>query len=163
MKKILVLIGFSLLFVIMDNVFMPFVAIKGCYPSLAFAFCICYSIINGSWEGLWLGVFIGILQDVYFTNAFGVNALANMLMCVMAGTLGVNIFKEKLLLPVTMNFLIALLKGVLVFTVLYAIGQFTSFENIAFIAFYTMIVSIFMYRWVYKLCSKRYMEKKWRF
>lgn len=163
MKKILVLIGFSLLFVILDNVFMPFLSIKGCYPSLALSFCICYSIINGSWEGLWLGVFIGVFQDIYFTNAFGVNALADMLMCVLAGTLGVNIFKEKLLLPVAMNFLIALLKGVLVFTVLYVIGQHTSFEDIAYVAFYTMIVSIFMYKWVFKLCSKRYMEKKWRF
>jgi len=163
MKKILVLIGLSLIFIILDNVLMPFLAIKGCYPSLAFSFCICYAIINGSWEGLWLGVLIGIFQDLYFVNAFGINALTNMLVSVVAGTLGVNIFKEKLLLPVAMNFILALLKGVLVFTILYILGQNTSFENIAYIAVYTMIVSIFMYKWVYKLCSKTYMEKKWRF
>jgi len=67
------------------------------------------------------------------------------------------------LLPVAMNFLVVLLKGVLVFTILYVIGQYTSFENIAYVALYNMIISVFMYKWVYKLCSKKYMEKKWRF
>jgi len=49
MKKwILFLI--SLVLLILDNSFMPFLAIKGAFPSLLFVFAIAYSIINGKKE-----------------------------------------------------------------------------------------------------------------
>ena len=45
MKK-WILIIISLVFLILDNSLMPFLAIKGAFPSLLFTFAIAYSIIN---------------------------------------------------------------------------------------------------------------------
>ena len=72
MKKILVLSLLSIVLFVLDNILMPFFAIKTFYPSLLLIFIICYSIVNGKWEGLWLGVFVGLLQDVYFSRGFGI-------------------------------------------------------------------------------------------
>ena len=65
MKKwILFLI--SLVLLILDNSFMPFLAIKGAFPSLLFVCAIAYPIINGKKEAVFIGVISGLLQDIYF-------------------------------------------------------------------------------------------------
>jgi len=163
MKKIFVLTFLCLLFFIMDNTIVPFFAIKGCYPSLLLLFVIFYSIINGSYQGIWIGVFSGILQDLYFFNGFGVNAFTNMIICFVAGYIGVTIFKEKSLVPIISSFFLTLVKGILVFLILYVLKVNISIDNIFYNSLYSMVVSIFMYKWVYKLCQKEYMKKNWSF
>lgn len=163
MKKILLLSLLSILFFIIDNVFIPFIAIKTIYPSLILVFIICYSIINGKWEGLWLGVFCGLLQDVYFTSAFGLNALVNMIICLIAGSIGDNIFKEKRFIPVTACFLLSFLKGILLLLILYLSGIYMNLKDIFFISIYNGAVCLVIYKKVYKLCEKEYMQRRWKF
>ncbi|MBC2580623.1 rod shape-determining protein MreD [Clostridium sp. DJ247] len=163
MKKILVLILFLILFFIIDNALMPYFSIRGIYPSLLFIFVICYSIINGKWEGLWLGAFSGLLQDIYFTNGLGINALVNMIVCILAGAIGDGIFKEKSLIPVMSCLGLSLLKGVFLIVILYISNIYVNVQDIFFIGVYNMIISIVMYKKVYKLCNKQYMQKRWKF
>lgn len=163
MKKIFMLIFLCILFFILDNTLVPFFAIKGYYPSLLLLFVIFYSIINGSYQGIWIGVFSGILQDLYFFNGFGINTFTNMLICTAAGFIGITIFKEKMLIPVLASFFLTLAKGILVFSILYIAKIYTPFNHILYNSIYSMVVSIFMYKWVYKLCDKDYMKKKWSF
>lgn len=163
MKKILVLFLVSILLFIIDNVLMPFMAIKTIYPSLLLIFIICYSIVNGTWEGLWLGVFCGLLQDVYFTSAFGLNAFVNMIVCIIAGVIGNNIFKEKRLIPISACFLLSLLKGILLILILYISGIYTGVRNVFFISIYNTIICFIMYKRVYKFCQKEYMQIRWKF
>jgi rod shape-determining protein MreD len=151
------------LFLILDSTLVPFFAIRGYYPSLLLLFAIFYSIINGSWDGLWIGIFSGILQDIYFFNGFGVNAFSNMLICTAAGFIGIGIFKEKSLIPIVSSFALTLGKGIIVYAVLYVAKVYTPFENIIFNSLYSMVVSVFMYKTIYRLCSKEYMQKKWSF
>ncbi|MFL0195770.1 rod shape-determining protein MreD [Clostridium sp. WILCCON 0269] len=163
MKKILVLGLLSILLFILDNILMPFFAIRTFYPSLLLIFIICYSIVNGRWEGLWLGVFVGLLQDVYFSRGFGINGFTNMIICVIAGAIGDSIFKEKRLIPVISCFLLVLLKGTLVFGILYLHGVYVNIINVLLGSIYDMILCIFIYKPVYNLCNKEYMQVKWKF
>lgn len=163
MKKILVLTLLAIVLFILDNVLMPFFAIKTFYPSALLIFIICYSIINGKWEGLWLGVFAGLLQDIYFSQGFGINGFTNMIICVIAGIVGDSIFKEKKIIPVISCFLLALFKGILVLALLYLHGIYVDVGKIFFISIYDAVLGIFMYRFIYNLCSKEYMQVKWRF
>jgi len=163
MKKVLILFSLSVLFFMLDNVLMPFLAIKAIYPSLLLVFILCYSIVNGAWEGLWLGVFCGLLQDAYFTNAFGLNALVNMIVCILAGVIGNNIFKEKKLIPVISGFMLSFLKGVLLLLILYLDGVYIDVKNIFFISLYNAIVGFIMYKKVYRFCQKEYMQIRWKF
>lgn len=163
MRKIFTLVIICLLLTVFDNSLVPFFAIKGVYPRLLLVFAISYSVINGKWEGLWIGVFTGLLQDVFFINGFGIHALINMLICTLAGEIGTNIFKEKSLIPVISNLLLSLLQGVSIFVILYLEGIYMNLSVVAYSSIYNMIISIFIYRIVYNLCQKEYMQRKWKF
>lgn len=163
MKKILVLFLLSILFFVLDNVLMPFLAIRTIYPSLLLVFIVCYSIVNGAWEGLWLGVFSGLLQDVYFTSTLGLNAFVNMIVCIVAGVIGNNIFKEKMLIPVASGFMLSFVKGILLILILYLGGIYTDVRNIFFVSTYNTIVGFIMYKKVYRFCQKEYMQIRWKF
>lgn len=163
MKKILVLVLISIVLLVLDNTLMPFLAIRTYYPSLLFIFSICYSIINGKWEGLWLGIFTGLLQDLYFLDIIGINAFTNMLVCVLAAILGENIFKEKRLVPVVFSFFLSVLKGIILFVILYINGIKIEFISVFYVALYTMVITIIIYRSIYKLSQRRFMKREWRF
>lgn len=162
-KKVTVLI-LSILFMILDNTLMPFLAIREAYPSLLFVFAICYSIIYGKWSGVYIGVLCGLLQDIYLTSGLGINMLINMLLCLCAAFIGITIFKDKPLIPVISCFFLSILKGLAVFTVLYvATKQHISIRNVLYTSIYNTIVAIFMYKKIYALSNKDFMKENWRF
>jgi rod shape-determining protein MreD len=163
MIKVLVLFALSILMFVIDNFFMPFIGIGGVYPSMLLVFCILFSVQNGKWEGMWLGVFCGLLQDLFFTNVFGLNVITNMTVCLLAGVIGTNIFKDKKFLPVASCFALSFLKGVMIFASLYIIDINMSISRIFFVSVYNMVVAFFMYRSVYDLCQKDYMQIQWKF
>lgn len=163
MKKLVTLFILVIVFFVLDNVLIPFFAIRTIYPSLLMVFVICYSMVNGTWEGIWIGAFSGLLQDIYFTNGIGINALVNMTVCIVAGIIGNNIFKEKRLIPVISCFFLSLMKGILLLLILYINGIYINITDIFFIAIYNMFVCLLIYKKVFKLCEKDYMQKRWKF
>ena len=163
MKRILTVVFLCILFLILDNTLMPLLKINGAYPSLIFTFALCYSIVSSPKDAVIIGVFTGALQDVYFLNGFGINMLTNMLMCVVATKIGKSIFIEKSFLPVVSSFVLSLVKGIIVFSILFIIKQYSHMEAVLYHSMYNLIVSIFMYKFTYKLSQKEYMKKEWRF
>ncbi len=163
MKRILTVVFLCILFLILDNTLMPLLKINGAYPSLIFTFALCYSIVSSPKDAVIIGVFTGALQDVYLFNGFGINMLSNMLMCVVAAKIGKSIFIEKSFLPIVSSFVLSLLKGLIVFSILFLIKQYTHMESILYQGIYNLVVSIFMYKFTYKLSRKEYMKKEWRF
>lgn len=163
MKKICALFSLIILFFILDNTVMPFLAIRGGYPSLLLVFCICYSMINGSWAGLWIGVVCGLLQDVYFLNVFGINGFATMIVCCIAGYIGQNLFKERTVIPIISSFFLSFLKGLIVLAILYLMNLGIHLDRILVQSIYNFVICIFMYGRVYALCQKDFMKKKWKF
>ena len=163
MKRILTLVFLCILFLILDNTLMPLLKIHGAYPSLIFTFALCYSIVSSPKDALIIGVFTGMLQDLYFFNGFGINMLCNMLVCVAASNIGKNIFIEKSLVPILSSFVLSLAKGLVVFSLLFTIKQNTDVEVILYQALCNLIACIFMYKFTYKLSKKEHMKKEWRF
>lgn len=157
MKRV-ILILISLLLFIIDNTFMPFLAIKGVYPSLLIIFALSYSIINGYYEAILIGVFAGLLQDIYFFNGFGINALSNMCICLIGAKIGENIFKEKSFAPVISIFILSILKGIIMFVILFTLNIRINYFNIPFVALYNMIITIFVYKKIYNFSLKPYMK-----
>ncbi|MGH4139261.1 rod shape-determining protein MreD [Clostridium sp.] len=163
MKRILTVVFLCILFLILDNTLMPLIKINGAYPSLLFVFALCYSIVSPPKEAVIIGVFTGALQDIYFLNGFGINMLSNMLMCLVAAQIGKSIFIEKSFLPIISSFALSIGKGLIVFSILFLIKQYTHMETVLYHGIYNLIVSIFMYKFTYKLSQKEYMKKEWKF
>ncbi len=164
MEKKLILGAILILLAILDNSLMPFIAIKGVYPSLLFVFIVSYSIIKDKRGGaIWVGVFAGILQDLYFTNVFGINSLINMLVCLIAAEIGLNIIRSKILIPVISSFILSIFKGAFIWIIAYFLKMNISYNLIAFNSIYNGIITIIFYKLVYNLCKKRHMDRKWEF
>lgn len=163
MRRIITIAVLLVIFTIVDNTLMPFFSIKGIYPNLIFVFSISYSIIYGSWEALFIGISAGLLQDVYFFHAFGINSLTNMITCVIAAEIGKNIFKDKIFLPILTTFVLSLLKNAFVLLILYFLQINVYNRAVFFNSIYNMVVAIPMYIFVLHLCSKYYMKKEWKF
>ncbi|NEZ45663.1 rod shape-determining protein MreD [Clostridium niameyense] len=163
MKRSFILGIILILLTILDNSFMPFIAIRGIYPSLLFIFIISYSIINGKLEGTLIGVFSGILQDIYFNNIFGINALLNMILCLIAAEIGVNIIKKKRVIPVITCFILSVVKGLLMVLINYILKVNINYNTIIYSSIYSAVIAIIMYRIIYNFCNTKYMEKDWKF
>ncbi|WP_026884841.1 rod shape-determining protein MreD [Clostridium akagii] len=163
MKKVVILTILIFALEVLDNSMVPFFSVYGYYPSLLFLFVISYSIINDRWSALKVGLISGALQDLFFINGFGVNMLVNMLLCVLAGEIGRNLFKEKRLIPILTILGLTFFKGILVYIILYFIGIKVMLYSSVFVAIYSFVLAIFVYKPIYRLCQKPYMIKKWKF
>lgn len=163
MKRIITVCILSVIFLILDNSLVPFIAVKGYYPSLLFTFAISYALVQGQSSALKIGAFSGILQDIYFQGAFGVNGFINMVTCLVAAEIGKIIFKEKKLIPILTILVASILKGILMCIFLYILKFYMNPYKIIFISLYNMVIGIFMYSYVYKLSIKNFMRKDWKF
>lgn len=160
-KTILVLICIGLM--ILDNTLVPYFDINTYYPSVLFVFALCHSFANDRWDALYIGIFTGLLQDIYFFQGFGVNALVNMLICVAAAIIGESVFKDKKLIPVLSTFVLVMLKYILVSIILFVLGLSMSIRGMLYVALMSMLVAFFIYKPVYKMSEKEFMKKDWKF
>lgn len=162
MKRVVLLL-FSILFLVLDNTLAPFFSIKGIYPSLLFTFIILFSIINGYWEAIFVGVLAGILQDAYFMHGFGFNCLSNLILCTLAAFIGENIYKQRRLVPVILMFFMTLFKYIIIYLIGNILNIVVPIPGIFIMAFYNMIIALFIYGWVYRLSNKDFMKRQWKF
>lgn len=162
MKKwILFLI--SLVLLIFDSSLMPFLSIKGAFPSLLFTFAIAYSIINGKKEAVIIGVMSGLLQDIHFYEGFGVNALINMLICLLAAVIGENIYREKKLIPTILMMILYILKVFSLFIILKIAGKTINIEVGIYTSIYSAVIMFLGYNFVLRLYDINFKKKSWRF
>lgn len=162
MKKWVVIL-ISIILLILDNVFMPFLAINGAYPKLLFIFALAYSIINGREEAVFIGAFTGILQDIYFYNVFGINSLINLFLCLLAAVIGENIYREKRLILIISSIFIYILKVFIIFVIFKILGKTIDIKVGIFSALYGSIFMFFGYKYVFKLYDNEYEKNNWRF
>ncbi|AYE34814.1 rod shape-determining protein MreD [Clostridium septicum] len=155
---ILVLIGL----LVLDNSLMPFLSIKGAFPSLLFMFSISYSIIKGRDEAVFIGILSGLLQDVFFYNIFGINALANMILCFLAAIIGENIYKNRKLIPVFTGLIASLLKVLVVYIILFLSNKYLNVETALFSTLYNTFIMFLFYNIIFKFCYNEYSIKSWK-
>lgn len=163
MKKVLTITAILLLLIVLDNSVLPFFAINGVVPNLIFAFAISFSIINGYWSAILVGIMAGVLQDIYFINAFGINALTNMLVCLLAAKTGESIYKDSVAIPVISTFFFSVVKNILVLILLSIINVAVMDMNVLYNSLYNMVIEIPVYILTFKLSNLNYMKREWRF
>lgn len=160
-RVVLILIG--LLLFILDNTILPSFAIKGAWGSLLFTFAICYSLITGPWEAIFVGVYSGILQDVFFGNVFGVNSLINLILCLLAALVGKNIFKNRKTIPIMTVLGATAIKFLVMYIVLFFMKMDVYFENMIVMTAMNTVFAFIFYRKIYNFTEKSFMKNPWKF
>ncbi|MGL5634002.1 MAG: rod shape-determining protein MreD [Sarcina sp.] len=162
MKRIILVLICILLF-ILDNSVMPFLGISGVYPSLLFVFVILFSTINGYWDAVILGSVSGILQDIYFSHIFGINAIINLALCLIAAYIGDTIIKNRIIIPVVTVAGLTAVKFIIILLIGKALSLSVPIENIVILVIYNFVMALVMYSWVSKISHRDLMKRNWKF
>ncbi|MBY0755829.1 rod shape-determining protein MreD [Clostridium sardiniense] len=162
MKKLIVVL-ISILLLVIDNSVMPFLSIYGGFPSLLFTFAVLYSLINGVEDAVFIGVVSGILQDIYFANGVGINAIVNMFICILAAYIGNGVFKKRKLVPVATVFGATIVKHLVVLAILYFLNYKVNLNNILIVAIYNSVIAFIVYKYVLMFSNTEDVNNKWRF
>lgn len=93
----------------------PFLNLGGKQPDLLLIVVICYGILWGSRTGAFLGFAGGFLQDILFGRALGTFALTKMLSGYLSGLTEKNIYKDFVIGPMIIVFILTFLQEGLLF------------------------------------------------
>ncbi|MDQ0148708.1 rod shape-determining protein MreD [Eubacterium multiforme] len=162
MKKVIVVL-ISILLLVLDNSVMPFISIYNAFPSLLFTFAILYSLINGPYDAVFIGVVSGLLQDIFFSNGFGINSLVNLCLCLVAAYIGNGVFKKRKLVPVATVFGLTIVKHLVIFVIFYLMNYKVVISNILLVAIYNSVVAFIVYKFVLMFSNTEDINDKWRF
>ena len=163
MKKYLMLFFISILLLVGDNTLMPFIGISGAYPSMLFIFCISFSFYADLNEVIFIGCVAGLLQDIFFIDVIGVNALINILLCLSVAYVGKNFIKSKLLVPIIMVLCASLIKGFILIGVSKIYGNNLFLRDVIYVSFYNFILAAILEKIIFKFYNLELIKSNWQF
>ncbi|MDI6604568.1 MAG: rod shape-determining protein MreD [Thermoanaerobacteraceae bacterium] len=145
-----------ILAIILEATFSKFITIFGVKPDIVLILIICFALLNGSTEGIILSLFGGLLQDILYNNAIGVETLALLIVCYIAGVLSTNVFRDNTFVAFVFVLIGTLLYNlIIIFSMIlmkYDINFIKGFLDIVLIqAIYNSIITIFIFRYIVKL------------
>lgn len=160
---------FILLVVVFINFFLqsaifPYLAVFGVVPNTALLIVIAISLFKGRYYGGFLGLIIGLLQDIVFNPVIGINAFIYFFAGYLVGLVENKLTKDNLLIPVLFSIL-----GVIYYNFSYYVFMYFLSRDIPFLSFakdvllieiiYSSILSIP----IYKIFSKIFVTPGIRF
>ncbi|WP_053957517.1 rod shape-determining protein MreD [Inediibacterium massiliense] len=136
-------------------------------PNTTLIIVVVFSILWGKKKGATIGFFAGMLQDILLGSMIGANALVYMLVGYNIGIFEKNIYKDNHITPVLFT-----IAGTVSYHLLYYVIMYLTKHTFDFVfifrkvvlieMIYNSIVSIFIYRWIYKITQYPYMKAKIR-
>ncbi|KNF09459.1 rod shape-determining protein, subunit D [Gottschalkia purinilytica] len=141
-------------FILQSTVFQYFHFLQ-VLPNTSLILVVTYSLLAGKNSGAIVGLAVGLLQDIFFYDVIGVNALIYFLIGYVLGLLDEKVFKENLILP----FLITAATTAVFHIMHYFFMYFLSVDvhlipilkNVLLKeAIYNAVLSIFVYKYMLK-------------
>lgn len=137
----------------------PLVSVNGLRPDLLLIVVVSTGMLYGKEQGIGIGFFAGLLQDLASGNVFGLNVLAKMAIGYSAGLVERKVFKENLILPLFAVLIATVCQRLLNLAFLWLFGYKANaglpfIYNILPIIGYNLVAAIPLNRLVYRLKSK---------
>lgn len=157
-RKIVIGILIIVAFILQTTLF-QFFAVAQVAPNLLLILTVSFGFMRGKRSGLWIGLFCGLCIDLLYSDVIGLNALIYMYIGYVNGFLYKVYYDEDIKVPV-------ILIGIsdLVYSILIYVLQFLMRVRLEFLEYlqhiiipeivYTMVISILVYRLLYKLNQK---------
>ncbi|NMB09066.1 MAG: rod shape-determining protein MreD [Tissierellia bacterium] len=150
MKYIIICLGILINFIFQSTLLHMF-SIYGVIPNTALILVNTFALLGGKKTGGTVGLFAGLLQDVFFGGVIGINAFIYFIIGYSIGILDEKVFKENLFLP----FITVVVSTFVYHIVYYLFMTFLSIEvSFTIMAknilvkeiLYNSILSIFIYK-----------------
>lgn len=154
MIRIIILTLLSLINFAVSSTFLNAIEIRGVLPNTMIIIITCTSLLRGSREGAYFGFLSGLLYDIFFGPAVGVNALILMLMGAFLGRGSAKFYRENYILPL-LNCFFSVIAYESILFVIYLLfkGYFNYFyffaAKIIPEAVYSAVLSLVFYRIAY--------------
>jgi len=121
------------------------------------------ALIRGNTEGMVVGFFSGLMLDVLYSNYLGIYALIYLVLGFIFGFFNKIYYQEDITLPIILIALSDFMYGICIYVFFFLInGRFEFFYYFQKIILpetvYTVIIAIFSYRIVLRVCGK--LDKK---
>ena len=153
---------------ILQTTLFRFFAIRGVFPNTALIIVTSYALLRGSKEGALVGVFSGLLMDVFFSTTIGFYSALYFAAGVAFGRIQRNFYRENYLLPI----IFCTFSACLFEAVLYTTGfVFRGEGNLLYFLFrvllpeivYTAILTIPIYRILFGINEWLELKEKYRY
>lgn len=155
--------------VILESTLFQYVRIYGIKPDFSIMIIVAYAIIRGGSYGAFIGLGTGLLIDMLYGRAIGINALSYMVTGYIIGQAHENVFKDSFIPSFIFNFI-----AIIIFQHIYVLlsyfsnnfpGAYISYTYMLLKvtlpqAFYNAVVGSIIYRYIYKLDEAGFMNKR---
>lgn len=165
MKRLIIPLALLLLTALQNSLFVH-IKVLGVYPDILLTFIICFALVRGNPWGIVVGIGGGILEDIFFRGAFGINSIACMLTAFLVGTLESKIYKDNYIVPLVFTFAGTVVKELIVYLFLYLTRS--SFDISTAVmsiiipeAIYNSLLAVLFFRYVIKLTDKYIAKQTW--
>lgn len=140
---------------VLQATLVPLIAIKGIRPDLLLLIVVFSALLLGKDQGVGMGFFAGLLQDLASGNIFGLNILSKIATGYFAGSMERKVFKEKALLPVLAIILATIFNSSLKLLILFILGYHLNFFkeliNVFYLLTYNVVLAIPLHFLVYRI------------
>ncbi|MCT4594947.1 MAG: rod shape-determining protein MreD [Anaeromicrobium sp.] len=153
--------------IVLQSTLLQHFRLFGIIPNTSLLIVISFALIWGNKKGALIGVCVGLLQDILGGVFLGMNGLIYLLIGYNVGIFQRILFKDSYLTPV----LFATVSTFLYYMIYYVIGVIIGidvsfvglFRNVIFIeTVYNSLLSVLIYRFIYNLTNKPFMDAKLR-
>lgn len=154
--NILIWFGVLVVTVILQSTVVPLVSFKGIHPDLLLVIVVSYALLTGKENGVGIGFFAGLLQDLVSGSIFGINTLSKLATGYVFGMAERKVFKEHVLLPILATSIATIFNGlagmILLLIFGYKVDIMSAFlQNIVPLIGYNLIVAVPVHHVVYRL------------
>lgn len=154
---------------ILESTLFQYTRIYGVKPDFSIIFIVAYAILRGSSYGAFIGLGVGILLDSMYGKIIGINAFSYMVTGYIIGRAHENVFKDSLIPAFIFNFFAIFIYQHIFFMLSYFTNSIPG-TDISYIhillkvvipqAIYNSIMGSILYRYIYKLDERPFMNKR---
>lgn len=158
----------SVVIIVLQQALFSRIEIVNCSFDIVYVFIICFALVNGGIDSIVFALFCGLIRDSFFPYVFGINTILYILSAYLITQIHRRIFRDALIIPITVTFVFTLFKGLLYYAYLYISSiKFDFIEKatnvILLEALYNAIISIIIYKIVKKVSRFKIMQREWKF
>lgn len=162
MRRIFIL--FTAVFLLLiDQTVLPFLSVFNSYGSILFSFFGLFAMMTDYEDAFTLALVAGVLQDLFFPYAFGLNTLTNLFLYLGLSRIGLSLKEGKKTIPILFVSLAQAVKTLLILLILFMFGIRGNIFSIIVTPAYTMILCILIYKIVVAYSRIPIVKKEWRF
>ena len=139
-RKIVIALMILLCFLLQSTVF-PALAIGSISPNLMIILTASFGFMGGRKEGMIVGFFCGLLEDIFYGRLLGMHAIIYMYIGYGNGQFNRIFYGDDIKLPLSLISASELIYGLGTYMIMFVMPELL----------YTVIVTLFIYRLIYKI------------